>query len=78
MRRYDVGTLKDGWNTETNEEDGSVEEYYYVSNPALGLWAVSSRFDEDATVSSNTQDEEDGECSSSSGSGSGTNINSDN
>jgi hypothetical protein len=77
MRRYDINTLKDGWNTEINADDGTVEEYYYISNPALGLWAVSSRFEEeDAAVSSNKQDEEDGECCSSSCST--TNIISDN
>lgn len=37
---YDVTTLKDGWNT--NDEG---EEFYYISNPALGLWAVESRFE---------------------------------
>jgi hypothetical protein len=77
MQRYDINTLKDGWNTEINADDGTVEEYYYISNPALGLWAVSSRFEEeDAAVSSNKQDEEDGECCSSSCST--TNIISDN
>ena len=70
IRRYDITTLKDGWNTEINVDDGrTVEEYYYISNPALGLWAVASRFEEEdakdvAVVSSNKQDEEDGECSS--------------
>jgi nickel-dependent lactate racemase len=74
MQRYDITTLKDGWNTEINADDGTVEEYYYISNPALGLWAVSSRFEEeDAAVSSNKLDEEDGDCSSST-----TNIISDN
>lgn len=32
-RRYDVGTLDDGWHT---DEDGS--EFYFIRNPALGLW----------------------------------------
>ena len=44
-RRYDVGSLRDGWNTETDEDDVETE-FYYISNPALGLWAVSSRFEE--------------------------------
>jgi hypothetical protein len=44
-RRYDVNSLRDGWNTET-DEDGVESEFYYISNPALGLWAVSSRFEE--------------------------------
>lgn len=34
--------VKDGWN---KEPDGSGE-FYYISNPALGLWAVASRFSE--------------------------------
>jgi hypothetical protein len=36
--RYNPDTLKDGW----NEVDG--EEIYYISNPALGLWAYKERF----------------------------------
>ena len=38
MDRYHVDSLKDGW----NEVDG--EEIYYISNPALGLWAHPDRF----------------------------------
>jgi nickel-dependent lactate racemase len=38
MRRYDPARLTDGWNT----VDG--EEVYYISNPALGLWATADRF----------------------------------
>ena len=38
MRKYDVASLRDGWNT----VDG--EEVYYISNPALGLWAHPDRF----------------------------------
>ena len=34
LRRYDPKTLRDGWNV---LPDG--ERIYYVSNPALGLWA---------------------------------------
>ena len=40
-KKYDINTLKDGWNDEAGA-DG--EEFYYISNPALGLWAVQSRF----------------------------------
>jgi nickel-dependent lactate racemase len=36
--RYNPATLKDGW----NEVGG--EEIYYISNPALGLWAYRGRF----------------------------------
>lgn len=37
--RYDIATLRDGWNI---LEDG--EEIFYISNPALGLWAHPDRF----------------------------------
>jgi len=37
-RRYDPTRLSDGWNT---LPDG--ERIYYISNPALGLWAHESR-----------------------------------
>ena len=36
--KYDPAKLTDGWNT----VDG--EEIYYISNPALGLWADKRRF----------------------------------
>lgn len=39
IARYDPDKLKDGWNT---MDDG--EEIYYISNPALGLWADRRRF----------------------------------
>lgn len=38
-QRYDPRQLKDGWNTLA---DG--ETIFYISNPALGLWACRSRF----------------------------------
>ena len=37
--RYASEKMRDGWNT---LPDG--EEVYYISNPALGLWATASRF----------------------------------
>ncbi len=37
--RYDPRTLKDGWN---ELPDG--ERFFYISNPALGLWAHRGRF----------------------------------
>ena len=40
-RRYDPARLKDGWNTLA---DG--EKIFYISNPALGLWAYRGRFDQ--------------------------------
>ena len=39
LRRYPIDKMKDGWNI---MPDG--EEVYYISNPALGLWAYPSRF----------------------------------
>lgn len=36
--RYDIPSLKEGWNV----IDG--EDVYYISNPALGLWAHPDRF----------------------------------
>lgn len=39
VKRYPVENLKDGWNV---MPDG--EEIYYISNPALGLWAYPERF----------------------------------
>ena len=44
-QKYDINSLKDGWNKETNA-NGEEEEFYYISNPALGLWAVPSRFED--------------------------------
>ena len=37
-KRYNPDMLKDGWNTVNGEE------IYYISNPALGLWAYRGRF----------------------------------
>ena len=39
LARYPLHSLKDGWNM---MPDG--EEIYYISNPALGLWASPDRF----------------------------------
>jgi hypothetical protein len=38
--RYDPQILKDGWNT---LPDG--ERVFFISNPALGLWACRGRFE---------------------------------
>lgn len=38
VKKYDPAKLNDGWNT----VDG--EQVYYISNPALGLWADRSKF----------------------------------
>lgn len=37
-QRYDPAKLKDGWNTVNGEQ------IFYISNPALGLWAYRGRF----------------------------------
>jgi nickel-dependent lactate racemase len=37
-KQYDITKLKDGWNT---DDEG---EFFFVGNPALGLWATESRF----------------------------------
>ncbi|MDC7233185.1 MAG: D-mannonate epimerase, partial [Spirochaetales bacterium] len=39
--KYPRARLAEGWNT---MDDG--EEIYYISNPALGLWALKSNFPE--------------------------------
>ncbi len=36
--KYPIQALKDGWN------DRNGERFYYISNPALGLWAHRDRF----------------------------------
>ena len=38
MKKYNPDKLKDGWNKVGDEE------IYYISNPALGLWAYRGRF----------------------------------
>ncbi|MBR6677893.1 MAG: hypothetical protein IKL23_04080 [Oscillospiraceae bacterium] len=40
VKRYDPATLTDGWHT---LPDG--EEFFYISNPALGLWAHKAKFE---------------------------------
>jgi len=40
MEKYDVANLKDGYNTVNGEE------IFYISNPALGLWALKENFQE--------------------------------
>lgn len=39
MERYPIDQFEDGWNT---TKEG--EEIFYISNPALGLWAVKDNF----------------------------------
>jgi hypothetical protein len=38
LKKYDPEKLRDGFN------DVGGEEIFYISNPALGLWAHKSRF----------------------------------
>ena len=36
---YNIQKIKDGWNTDENGD------FFFIRNPALGLWAVKERFD---------------------------------
>mmetsp|Transcript_24791 Transcript_24791/g.69613 ORF Transcript_24791/g.69613 Transcript_24791/m.69613 type:complete len:589 (-) Transcript_24791:72-1838(-) len=40
---YDIAKLQSGWNVHPK----TGEELYFIKNPALGLWAVPSRFNDD-------------------------------
>ena len=40
--------MRNGWNILIDPTSGIEEEFFYITNPALGLWAVPSRF-EDST-----------------------------
>lgn len=46
IRRYDPRRLADGWNT---TPDG--EEFFFVSNPGLGLWGARERFSDAGELS---------------------------
>jgi nickel-dependent lactate racemase len=39
LKKYNPAELKDGWNS------SGGEEFYYISNPATGLWASRNRFE---------------------------------
>jgi hypothetical protein len=39
LKRYNPATLRDGMN-----EGPEGDEFFYISNPAIGLWAVRERF----------------------------------
>jgi nickel-dependent lactate racemase len=56
MERYHVEQLTDGWNNIT--VDGEEEEIYFISNPALGLWAVEERFGDSGSGTSQQVTEE--------------------
>lgn len=49
---YNIEALQDGWNSRV-DENGVTEDFYYISNPALGLWATPNRF-EDVDTSTHT------------------------
>jgi nickel-dependent lactate racemase len=50
LKRYNPDKLKDGHN---RLADG--EEVFYISNPALGLWALKSQFEPDAQAQAKTE-----------------------
>jgi hypothetical protein len=39
MNRYDINKLKTGWN-----KGAGGERFFFVPNPALGLWALKDSF----------------------------------
>lgn len=43
LKKYNINGLKTGW--QTDKETG--EEFFFIKNPALGLWAEKSRFEKD-------------------------------
>jgi nickel-dependent lactate racemase len=44
LQKYDIGMLRDGWNSSMSPINGQKEAFYFIRNPALGLWALESRF----------------------------------
>ena len=49
LKQYDLNKLEDGWNSQDVEtSDGTTmsEEFYFIRNPALGLWAFKDRFED--------------------------------
>lgn len=45
--KYPVEKLQDGWNV-----DADGERFFFISNPALGLWAYRGRFEGSSTSES--------------------------
>jgi hypothetical protein len=45
LSKYDINTMHDGWNNNTSDNDNDEKEFYFIKNPALGLWAVPDRFE---------------------------------
>ncbi|RHY33648.1 hypothetical protein DYB32_001474 [Aphanomyces invadans] len=42
---YQVDGRQDGWNTTVDPVTGTERSFYYISNPAMGLWAYEGRFE---------------------------------
>jgi hypothetical protein len=49
-QRYQRGDVQDGWN-----ETADGEKYFYISNPALGLWAFRGRFEGSSVATPSTE-----------------------
>jgi len=47
MQKYNIDQVQDGWNNVDSTTAGDDDEFYYIRNPALGLWAVPSRFEKE-------------------------------
>ncbi|POM75651.1 M96 mating-specific protein family [Phytophthora palmivora] len=47
--KYPVDKLQDGWNVDANGE-----RFFYISNPALGLWAYRGRFEGSTSATTST------------------------
>jgi nickel-dependent lactate racemase len=45
-KKYNVEKLQDGWQKDHETE----EEFFFIKNPALGLWAVKTRFESSSTA----------------------------
>jgi hypothetical protein len=54
LSKYDINTMNDGWNTTSGDE-----EFYFIKNPALGLWAVPDRFEKTAETTKVDVDDDD-------------------
>ena len=53
--KYNIDALQDGW--QKDSETG--EEFFFIKNPALGLWAVKSKFEESNTTEDNQANDGD-------------------
>ena len=70
LSKYDINTMKDGWNNNNNnntsddDNDDDDNEFYFIKNPALGLWAVPDRFEKTDATKVDDVDNNDDETSS--------------